>query len=537
MKPSRKTKFLLFSFSLLTVCLWGTGCTGSSETSVEEAGSSAGNSYSQLSLGEVQPIAFDDQGDASLSFGNNNTDSYLMILNATTTQDTSYAVYMSTSESSDTGLVAMLPSLSVATEEEGNPMHDLMEVAAVMASESFSPLSQSSLQAATVVETLEVGSTRTFKVLNSLSSISSYEERTARLRYASDNIYIYVDLEVETANPTDLTDEDVLDLAGKFENQIMPIDQNLFGVESDINQDGHIIILQTPVLNSMSGTGGIVTGFFFPGDLYNYVSSNEAEIFYTLVPDSQGIHGPRLSKAFTLGNILPGVLAHEYQHMISFNIHVFLFDGATEQSWLNEALSHFAEDITGFGNENFARVKLFLQSPHQTPVVSSGIPTLAERGAAYSFIRYLYEQSSDGDAFISRLLLTNKTGTDNVVTAFQSSDVGFDTFSEFLAQWSIALALSEAGLTSDSRYNYDSRTLNSVTGNYQGLCIRCDAQDGRGTILDGPAVSEIASASVGAGVYGSAAQFIQITSPSETININGLPSAGMMGSVIHYVEN
>ena len=127
MKPSRKTKFLLFSFSLLTVCLWGTGFTGSSETSVEEAGSSAGNSYSQLSLGEVQPIAFDDQGDASLSFGNNNTDSYLMILNATTTQDTSYAVYMSTSESSDTGLVAMLPSLSVATEEEGNPMHDNLQ--------------------------------------------------------------------------------------------------------------------------------------------------------------------------------------------------------------------------------------------------------------------------------------------------------------------------------------------------------------------------------------------------------------------------
>ena len=44
---------------------------------------------------------------------------------------------------------------------------------------------------------------------------------------------------------------------------------------------------------------------------------------------------------------LPGVFIHEFQHMISFNQHVLVRGGTSEDTWLNEGLSHFAEELGG----------------------------------------------------------------------------------------------------------------------------------------------------------------------------------------------
>ena len=44
---------------------------------------------------------------------------------------------------------------------------------------------------------------------------------------------------------------------------------------------------------------------------------------------------------------LPPTFIHEFQHMISFNQHVLVRGGTAEDTWLNEGLSHFAEELGG----------------------------------------------------------------------------------------------------------------------------------------------------------------------------------------------
>jgi hypothetical protein len=551
MQASEITKFFLGALALiitlsLSACTHSVSGGGSASGNSDDSG--AANSFDQLSVGDVQSITFDDQGKATLAFGDNNNDTYMVILNSTATDDTVYPVQLNASAASSIststlsavtvdGIAAMLPAMAMEeVDANENPMHDLMEVAAIIASESLERLPGSSLQAAAVTTQLEVGSQKRFKVLNSLASVTSYELRETTLRYASDKIYIYVDNEVIERNPTDLEDDDIAELAEKFEQNIMPSNQRLFGVESDINQDGRIAIVLSNMLNQIS-SNGIVTGLFNPIDLHYHDASNQMEVFFGLVPDCQGLYGPVLCKDFVLNNVLPGVLAHEYQHMISFNTHVFLFEGRTERAWLNEGLSHFAECETGNCFENFPRVKLFLQSPNKTPVVSNGIPTLAERGAAFAFIQYMVEQAKDGDAFIRRLLLTDKTGVENLEAAFDGNVEGFSKFSEYLKQWTIALALSETGLTDDPRYNYKARTIHPITGNYEGLCIRCEAFDGRNTILSGPNYSNASGSPAATNIHASATQFVQLTSPDAVITIDSSKQASMGGSVIHFTQN
>jgi hypothetical protein len=41
------------------------------------------------------------------------------------------------------------------------------------------------------------------------------------------------------------------------------------------------------------------------------------------------------------------LLAHEFQHLISYNQHVLVHDGMSEISSINKAMSHVAEDLVG----------------------------------------------------------------------------------------------------------------------------------------------------------------------------------------------
>ena len=41
------------------------------------------------------------------------------------------------------------------------------------------------------------------------------------------------------------------------------------------------------------------------------------------------------------------MIIHEFQHMISFNQHVLVRGGNAEETWLNEGLSSFAEELGG----------------------------------------------------------------------------------------------------------------------------------------------------------------------------------------------
>ncbi len=140
--------------------------------------------------------------------------------------------------------------------------------------------------------------------------------------------------------------------------------------------------------------------------------SNKGEVFYSIVADPTGT----LSCAHTTTSVqrlVPVTFVHEFQHMISFNQHVLVRGGDAEVLWLNEGLSHYAEELGGrsypSGSPEFSRFTIgdlynayhYLDSTDTHFLLpTSGIGSLAERGAAWLFVRYLVDQYA-GDTTVT----------------------------------------------------------------------------------------------------------------------------------------
>ncbi len=102
-------------------------------------------------------------------------------------------------------------------------------------------------------------------------------------------------------------------------------------------------------------------------------------------------------------------------------------------------------------------------------------------------------------------------------------------------RWSIALSLSEAGVTSDTLYNYQARSRHPTTGNFTGICVRCDTQDGRGTVLGGPVMTTVANFPSISLVKGT--QIFDLGSPSGNVSVAGSGGVPLKGSLIQLSIN
>ena len=258
------------------------------------------------------------------------------------------------------------------------------------------------------------------------------------------------------------------------------IDTTAFGRESDVDDNGRVIILLTDAVNNLSGTcadGSIILGFFYGGDLLPRsavnTGSNEAEVFYGLVPKLTG--SCAVSKDFVTQQIAP-VVIHEFQHMISYNQHVLIRGNAEgEQVWLNEGLSQFAEELGGrllgdgpgqgqassrlvqFSIGNILNANEYLLNPesHFLIMPGSSTGTLEERGAAWLFVRWLadhYAADSNGTSLTRQLVGTALLGAANVEAATGS------TMNQLVPLWQMANYLDNLpGFTpADPRLAYPS---------------------------------------------------------------------------------
>jgi len=299
-----------------------------------------------------------------------------------------------------------------------------------------------------------LGSTRSFNVCGN-TNCSSFVSVTATAKYVGPNAAIYLD-NLAPANGYDSTD--IANAGALFENPVYGlhvIDTTAFGAESDLDGNGVVIILLTPKVNALSGscTSSVIAGFFYAGDLTTQTGSNHGEIFYSMVPDPSSATCP-IPKAFA-SQLLPVTFIHEFQHMISFNQHALVRNcGCTEDIWLNEGLSHFAEELGGRQIDNsactnnscldqYARGDLqnaydYLSDPESNylvePETSTG--TLAERGANWLFVRWLVDQfaadSILGTSFTRQLVGTADFGVTNVENRTGTA------FSILVPEWQIA---------------------------------------------------------------------------------------------------
>ncbi len=298
---------------------------------------------------------------------------------------------------------------------------------------------------------------RQFYVLNTTSGSvldpSNYDYITADRRYDGTKCQVYADVDT-LANPANNFDQIHFDQLGQaFDNSIEATNVSYFGAYSDVDANGKVIILITPVVNRMTppNSSGFIAGFFLSIDLYSPPqvptgTTNRAEIFYLLAADPQATWGNPFPIDFTADENI-GTTAHEHEHMISFSHRIFEKGGATQEPWLEEGMAHMAEDLNGRHDANMARANIYLQDPGAISLEHATAP-LEQRGGIYLFLR----------------LMADRYGTDILKDIVQSSCRGracvqnatganfYDLVAEFLA----ALYLTGKGITADPRFNYAS---------------------------------------------------------------------------------
>jgi hypothetical protein len=308
-----------------------------------------------------------------------------------------------------------------------------------------------------------VGSLRTFTVCAALDC-SSFRQVTGRVRVSGAHVAVYVDT---LAPAGGLDSAAIATLAQTFDTHGYDVETAAFGGVSDVDSNGVVITLMTPVVNSLvtaaqCSAGGYIAGFFFPLDLDPQTAGryNDGEIFYTIVADPGGT----LSCVHAVSDVegtLPITFVHELEHVISFNQHVLARGGTIEELWLDEALASFAEELAGrsylpdvttysqYVVPNLFNASEYLLAPDAFFLEQTGDTVLAEFGAGWLYVRYLVDQY--GNAITGKLTQTALTGTANVAA---QTGVPFATS---VTRWALANWVSDLpGFTPPAELTYTS---------------------------------------------------------------------------------
>lgn len=285
--------------------------------------------------------------------------------------------------------------------------------------------------------------------LNVALSCTDTDMRTGRVMWVSERAIILED----TARPTGLTAHDHEHFAVTFDTLVYPVATRHFGTPTDIDGNDRIMVFFTGSVNERNprGSASMTTGLFWTGDLFPAVAtarldacpaSNHAEIFYLAIPDPHGALGPPVGVNWIRDQAVR-VMAHEYQHLLNAARRLYINDADRfEQTWLNEGLSHVAEELVflqaaglapgsnigsatlagsarvyrAFGlymSGNFENLGRYLaRAPEESLTGKDG---LATRGATWSFLRYAADRSGAGDEWVFFRLLNSRTaGLDNL---------------------------------------------------------------------------------------------------------------------------
>jgi hypothetical protein len=326
-----------------------------------------------------------------------------------------------------------------------------------------------------------VGSRRDFWVIKNTDALpdatrDDFDRVTATLEFVGTHTLLYVD---NAAPSPGLTDSDLEELGHLYDEILYESDVDFFGEPTDFDNNDRVIILLTPTVNKLTerGANGVIVGFFFGLDLLDPGSSgcdicefsNDGELFYGLVPDTEGIYSDPRERTRVL-EVLPGVMIHETEHMINFRYKVFVHGQEIEELWLSEGLAHMAEELGGDEADaagdpeaaddlylsNFGRAADYLEDPGANSLtVVSGGGTLGERGAAWLFLRWIAEQY--GDFIFLDILPAAPNGVANI-----EAQTGEDFF-RLYADWAVAVWADDLNIPGlADRYQFPKWQLRSI---------------------------------------------------------------------------
>ncbi len=272
---------------------------------------------------------------------------------------------------------------------------------------------------------LAIGTEQTFWVAN--QDTKTYFQVRARIVAKTAHAYWYVQDGVE------LPVDDVQSAASYFEDHTYRTEHALFGSEWSPGVDGDVHI--TVLVAHVPGVGGYYsTADEYTRDVNPY--SNEREMIYINVdavrPGSAGFNG---------------TVAHEFMHMIQFNVHRW------QNSWIDEGSAELAaQAVTGAPS---GAIGAFARQPQTQLNAWASEPSAAtpHYGAAYLFMRYVAEQFG-GFRVIGQVIAEPGRGMASFERFFQSLQPP-RTFDQVFADWVAANVLNNPSLDG-GRYGYHS---------------------------------------------------------------------------------
>jgi hypothetical protein len=341
---------------------------------------------------------------------------------------------------------------------------------------------------------LAVGQTLELNV-NSQKACEDPIWRTARVEALTQRAIVVAD----TSNPAGgFTREEFRHFGMTFDTLVWNVVTENFGLPTDVDGNDRVIVFFTRAVNEMTPpgqAGSYVGGFYYGRDLSPRTGtgacagSNMAEIFYQLVPDPDGAAGNVRTKDFVAQRTV-GVIAHEFQHLINHGRRRVMNRWPPEEIWLNEGLSHIAEELVfyrasrfgprgnldramaltepvrtqyiGFQNANVGRLMEYLRAPHSASPAAPN-DSLATRGATWSFLRYAADRKATPEAqqaFWYALVNSSSSGIGNLNRVIEASPL------DWMHDWAVSTYADDAGFPADARHLQPSWNFRSIMPAY-----------------------------------------------------------------------
>jgi immune inhibitor A len=255
----------------------------------------------------------------------------------------------------------------------------------------------------------------------------------ASLRYITDHAYFWIQ------DGINYSPRELKALADTFENKIYPTDREFFGSEwtPGIDDDIHLYILYA------RGVGQHIAGYFssideYPPQVFDYSNAHEMFVF--------NADSTKLGQSYTYST-----LAHEFQHMIHWNI------DRNEDVWMNEGFSELAALLNGYGvgGADFAYAAQPDIQLNNWPMDNPERP--GHYGASFLFLTYFLDRFG---AEITRAVVANPANglnaIDDVLRQFNVTDPQTNkplTADDVFADWVLTSFLQD-GSVGDGRYTY-----------------------------------------------------------------------------------
>ena len=343
---------------------------------------------------------------------------------------------------------------------------------------------------------VEVGALLQLNV-NSSTGCTNPTIKTGRVTAITNRAIVVAD----TSNPSNgFSSADYQYFGEVFDTLIYPVDVQNFGEPSDIDGNQRVLLFFTRAVNELTPANQnfYVGGFFYGRDLFprtttdvgeGCLASNQAEMFYLLAPDPDGVinHNPRPTdfvKTVTLGT-----LAHEFQHIINSSRHLYVNGSSVyEDTFLDEGLAHVAEELAfyrasgftpgqnldasriqlsqlaadafpSFQLANIRRVREYLVNTlTNSPYANND--NLSTRGATWSFLRYAADRRG-GAQNEMWFQLVNPSVVNQHGVANLTRVLGTD-FPQWVRDWAVANFADDFTANVSSPFTHPSWNFRSV---------------------------------------------------------------------------